>query len=51
MKPTYEELIVRPDADGVGVVYVGKELVGYRVLLVPLEPIDEAWAHDARGEQ
>ncbi len=50
-RPVYEELTVRPNADGVGVVYVGKELIGYRVLLVPLELIDHEWVKEARGEQ
>ena len=48
---TYEELVVRPDEHGVGVIYVDAELIGYRVLLVPLEKLDQPWVADARGEK
>jgi hypothetical protein len=48
MTPSPESLVVRPDPDGIGVVYVGKELIGYRVVLVPVELIDEPWVKEAR---
>jgi hypothetical protein len=48
MTPPPEQLIVRADPDGIGVVYVGKELIGYRVVLVPVEPVDAEWVEEAR---
>ena len=36
---------------GGGVIYTGPELVGYRVLIVPLELIDKPWVKEARGEE
>lgn len=52
MKPAYEELVVRPDKElPLGVLYVPPELIGYRVLLVPLEEIDHKWVKDAMSEK
>ena len=45
----YEELVVRRDDDGLGVIYLAPELIGYRVLVVPIEEIDKPWAREARG--
>lgn len=47
----YEELVVRRDEDGLGVVYLAPEFIGYRVLVVPLEEIDAPWVKEARGEK
>lgn len=50
--PPPEQLVVRKDPEtGLGVVYVGKELIGYRVVLVPVELIEHKWVKEARGEK
>jgi len=46
----YIEYTVRPDEDGLGSIYTHPKLIGYRVLLVPLELIDEPWVAEARAE-
>lgn len=49
--PQTGEYVVRKDDDGLGVIYLGPEFIGYHVVIVPKKKSMQPWAKEARSEK